>query len=155
MRSSSTNLNSSIRVEDEYGNEVTENYRYDDEYYPTSIPYAEIVSSPYNWHEACVCSETFQEWFPEDLGSSYFCKLACDIDPHCKGYFKVGSVRCAIVTTNLCPVGCSKYFYGNRGEIVRNVPISKLVGGRKFGHDTLSGCIYKKHYKYLLKYAVH
>ena len=115
MRSNSTSLNSRTRFYDEYGNEVTESYRIDDEYHPTSMPYAEIVSSPYNWHEACVCSETFQEWFPKYYGSSYFCKLACDVDFHCKGYFKVGSVRCGIVTTNPCPVGCSKYFKGVRG----------------------------------------
>ena len=144
MRSNSTSLNSRTRFYDQYGNEVTENYGYDDEYYPTSMPYTEIVSSPYNWHEACVCSETFEEWFPEHFGSSYFCKLACDIDPYCKGYFKVGSVRCAIVTTNPCPAGCSKYFEGNRGQIARNVPFSKLVGGRKFGHDTLGGCFHKR-----------
>ena len=145
MRSNSTSLNPRTRFYDQYGNEVTENYRYDDEYYPTSMPYAEIQSSPYNMHEACVCSETFQEWFPKYFGSTYFCKLACDIDPHCKGFFKVGSVKCAVVTTKACPTGCSKYFEGNRGEIVRNVPFSKLVGGGTIGHDTVSGCFYKKH----------
>lgn len=98
----------------------------------------EVVISPYRWHEGCICTGKIRKWFPKErkVHVTYFCKLACDADEHCKGYFSTGWINgshaCAIVTTKSCQIGCFKYSEGNRGEIARNVPFAKIVGKGKF-----------------------
>lgn len=112
----------------------------------------ELLIAPYKWHEACFCESFLDNFSPNRplpielynlLDSTYFCKIACDADRYCKGYFNVQDFGCAIVSTKLCPVGCSKYFEGNRGELAKNVPFSKLVGQGRFKQRIVSGCYAK------------
>ena len=118
-----------------------------EEYYTTSNS-SVLVTAPYKWHESCFCRNTFKDWFPEEFGASFFCKIACDADLRCKGFLSVGNhgvigSGCALATTSLCPDGCTKYFEGNRGNIIKDIPFSRFVSGKYFRGDRLGGCFFK------------
>ena len=103
-----------------------------------------LITAPYQLHESCFCRYTAKDWlFEKEFGGEgFFCKIACDADKGCKGFLSVGN-GCALATTSLCPDGCTKYFEGNRGNIIKDIPFSRLVGGKYFRGDRLGGCFSK------------
>ena len=112
-----------------------------EEYYRTPDQFV-LVTSPYKWHETCFCFYTVKDWFPEKYGGSFFCKIACDADKRCKGFLDVGN-GCGLATTSPCPDGCRKYFEGNHGNIIKDIPFSTLLGGNYFLGRRHEGCYSK------------
>ena len=133
-RENGSAISNSINPQNEEDANLEEYYRTPDQF--------ELVTSPYKWHETCFCYHTVKDWFPEKYRGSFFCKIACDADKGCKGFLSVGN-GCALATTSLCPDRCTKYFEGNRGNIIKNIPFYRLVGGKYFRGDRLGGCFSK------------